>query len=119
METKELKKQWRGGQYNQIIAFINELCDEQEISATIISLKENRVFIDTTGRNCYRRIIKKIVNQSILIKNYIYELSIVNLLFVQDKKVKNGMISIIKVDKIGTADIVDITLDEACELFLK
>jgi len=89
METKELKKQWRGGQYNQIIAFINELCDEQEISATIISLKENRVFIDTTGRNCYRRIIKKIVNQSILIKNYIYELNIVNLLFVQDKKVQN------------------------------
>ena len=89
METKELKKRWREGQYNQIIAFINELCDEQKISATIISLKETRVFIDTTGRNCYRRIIKKIVNQSILIKNYIYELNIINLLFVQDKKVQN------------------------------
>ncbi len=37
----------------------------------------------------------------------------------QDKKVKDGMISIIKVNKIGIADIVDITLDEACELFLK
>ncbi len=89
MNAKELKKKLKEKKYDEIISFINKLDNEAEIQEAIIWLKTNRVFIDTTGKNRYKRKIKKIINPSPIIQNYVYELNIVNLVFIQDKKVQN------------------------------
>ena len=88
MNVKALRKLVREERYKDLVSYINELNNEEQILQTISVLKKQQAFIDKTGKNRYKRYIKRILTPHENMQKYVYEIKIANDLFAQERKLQ-------------------------------
>jgi len=89
MSVKELRKLVREERYKELVSYINELNNEEQILQTIGVLKKQQAFVDKKGKNSYKKYIKKIQISCNAVQKYVSEVEIANELFVQERKMQN------------------------------
>ena len=61
MSVKELRKLVREERYKELVLYINELNNEEQILQTISVLKKQHAFVDKKGKNSYKKYIRRII----------------------------------------------------------
>ena len=89
MSVKELRKLVREERYKELVLYINELNNEEQILQTISVLKKQHAFVDKKGKNSYKKYIRRILTSYKAVQKYVYEVEIANELFVQERKMQN------------------------------